>query len=52
VLRRHPDLEDDADAVAGAVAALIPGFLHQLALLDPSATKDFETGVRRLLDGF
>src|SRR3954469_7642928 len=38
LLGRHPDLGDDADAVAGAVAALIPGFLHQLAMLDPSAT--------------
>jgi AcrR family transcriptional regulator len=52
VVRRHPGLAGDADAVAGAVAALIPGFLHQLALLDESATKDFEQGVRRLLDGF
>src|SRR4051812_3564000 len=52
VLRRHPDLGEAADAVAGAIAALIPGFLHQLALLDASATDDFETGVRRLLDGF
>src|SRR4051794_39239066 len=52
VLRRHPDLGDESDAVAGAVTALVPGFLHQLALLDPEATAGFETGVRRMLDGF
>jgi AcrR family transcriptional regulator len=52
VLRRHPGLGDEADAVAGAIAALIPGFLHQLALLDADATAGFEDGVRRLLDGF
>jgi len=52
VLRRHPDLEDDADAIAGALTALVPGFLHQLALLDPEATAGFEIGVRRMLDGF
>ena len=52
VLRRHPDLEDDADAIAGAITALVPGFLHQLALLDPEATAGFEIGVRRMLDGF
>lgn len=52
VLRRHPDLGHDADAVAGAITALVPGFLHQLALLDPEATAGFETGVRRMLDGF
>jgi AcrR family transcriptional regulator len=51
VLRRHPDLAEDADAVAGAITALVPGFLHQLALLDPSATDGFERGVRRLLAG-
>ena len=52
VLRRHPNLEDDADAIAGAITALVPGFLHQLALLDPEATVGFEIGVRRMLDGF
>lgn len=52
VERRHPELEAEADAVAGAVAALVPGFLHQLALLGPEATAQFEVGVRRLLDGF
>ena len=52
VLHRHPDLGGDADAVAGAIAALVPGFLHQLALLHPEATAGFEFGVRRLLDGF
>jgi AcrR family transcriptional regulator len=51
VVRRRPDLESEADAVAGAVAALVPGFLHQLALLDSESTKDFEAGVRRLLAG-
>jgi TetR/AcrR family transcriptional regulator, transcriptional repressor of aconitase len=52
VQRRHPDLGTEADAVAGAITAIVPGFLHQLALLDPEATKDFEAGVRRMLDGF
>ena len=52
VLRRHPDVGDDADAVAGAITALVPGFLHQLALLDADATAGFEAGVRRMLDGF
>lgn len=50
--RRHPDLAAEADAVAGAVVALIPGFIHQLALLDSSATDDFELGVRRMLGDF
>lgn len=52
VRRRHPDLADRADAVAGAVTALIPGFIHQLALLDDAATRDFEQGVRGLLADF
>jgi len=52
VVRRHPHLTDEADAVAGAVTALVPGFLHQLALLDAGATAGFEDGVRLLLDGF
>ena len=52
VQRRHPDLGDDADAVAGVITAIVPGFLHQLALLDTEATKHFETGVRQLLAGF
>jgi AcrR family transcriptional regulator len=51
VERRHPELGDEADAVAGAIAALVPGFLHQLALLEPGATDGFEGGVRRLLAG-
>ena len=52
VARRHPELEREADAVAGTITALIPGFIHQLALLDDEATSDFESGVRRLLDCF
>jgi AcrR family transcriptional regulator len=52
VTRRHPQLADEADAVAGVVTALLPGFLHQLALLDAEATAGFEDGVRHLLDGF
>jgi AcrR family transcriptional regulator len=51
MLRRRPDLAEDADALAGAITALVPGFLHQLALLDHDATRDFERGVRRLLAG-
>jgi AcrR family transcriptional regulator len=52
VARRHPDLADRADAIAGAVGALIPGFIHQLALLDDAATKDFELAVGHLLGSF
>src|SRR3954447_14618748 len=52
VMRRHPELKGEADAVAGTIAALIPGFIHQLALLDAGSTAQFEVGVRRLLDGF
>lgn len=49
--RRHPDLGDDADCIAGAACALVPGYIHQLALLDDAATADFEQGVRRMLAG-
>jgi AcrR family transcriptional regulator len=49
VRQRHPDLAADADGIAGAVSALIPGFIHQLGLLDDAATCDFEVGVRRML---
>jgi AcrR family transcriptional regulator len=52
VRRRHPDLDAEADCIAGAVGALIPGFIHQLALLDDAATRDFEQGVRRMLGDF
>jgi TetR/AcrR family transcriptional regulator, transcriptional repressor of aconitase len=51
VVRRHPDLEADADALAGAITALVPGFIHQLALLGPHVTDGFEDGVRLLLAG-
>jgi AcrR family transcriptional regulator len=52
VRRRHPELDAEADCIAGAVGALIPGFIHQLALLDDAATDEFERGVRRMLGDF
>lgn len=52
VRTRHPELEAEADCIAGAVGALIPGFIHQLGLLDETATHNFEQGVRRMLGDF
>jgi AcrR family transcriptional regulator len=52
VQARHPELEAEADCIAGAVGAIVPGFIHQLGLLDEAATRDFEQGVRRMLGDF
>ena len=49
ITRRHPELADEADAVAGALGAVLPGFILQLGLLDPDRTASFEDGVRRML---
>jgi AcrR family transcriptional regulator len=49
IRRRHPELDDDADAVSGALGAIVPGFILQLGLLDDERTRDFETGVRYML---
>jgi len=49
IRRRHPELDTQADTVAGAAVALVPGFVLQLGLLDDARTADFELGIRGLL---